>query len=366
MDVLQHSTRGPGLHARTALLSLVCSTVLGCSFISEVVDGEAPRGVGYTELEFVDRERSRPLETTLWYPAEDNSDPVTVVYPSFFLGYAKRDADVLPGSGRRPLILLSHGDRGTSTNLAWLAERLAAHGYLVAGVDHWLNTTRNNEPEETLRMWNRPADISFVLDQLLADPIWGKRIDSDRIGVAGHSSGGYTAFALAGAIFEPEAIAAYCQMASAGPDCGLVKDADFAKVDYSRASDSYRDERIGASFAMAPAVGAGIQAGSLAAIEIPVHVVTTRDDELLDPERNAMLYAKNTPSAGLTIYDEGGHFVYLSRCSMLAKVFTYFMEFDVCGLRSSVDRAPVHREIAKVALAFFDENWKVASEGPEG
>ena len=161
-------------------------------------------------------------------------------------------------------------------------------------------------------------------------------------------------------------MAAYCQTEIAGPDCGLVKDADFAKVDYSRASDSYRDERIGASFAMAPAVGSGIQVRSLAAIEIPVHVVTTRDDGLLDPERNAMLYAKNTPSASLTVYDEGGHFVYLSRCSLLAKVFTYFAEFDVCGVRSSVDRGPVHREIAEVALAFFNENWKVASEGPEG
>lgn len=105
---------------------------------------------------------------------------------------------------------------------------------------------------------------------------------------------------------------------------------------------------------------------SLAEIEIPVHVVTTRDDELLDPERNAIFYAKNTPSAGLTVYDEGGHFVYLSRCSLLAKAFTYFMEFDVCGTRSSVDRDPVHREIAGIALTFFDENWDVASEGSEG
>lgn len=176
---MKHSMRAFALRARLALLLLVCSAVLACSFASEVADGQAPRGVGYTELKFVDHQRPRILETTLWYPAEENSDPTEEVYPSFFLGYAKRDAAVLPGSERRPLILISHGDRGTSTNLAWLAERLADQGYLVAGVDHWLNTTRNNEPEETLRIWNRPADISFVLDQLLADPIWGKRIESE-------------------------------------------------------------------------------------------------------------------------------------------------------------------------------------------
>ncbi len=338
----------------TALL--LCLTLLACFPARATGDAREPRGVGYTELEFVDSERSRTLETTLWYPAAENSNTTEQIYPSGFLGYAKRGAETLSGAGPRPLILLSHGDRGVNTNLAWLAERLADHEYLVVGVDHWLNTTRNNEPEETLRLWNRPLDISFVLSRLLVDPVWGPRIDPSRIGVAGHSSGGYTAFALAGAIFDPEAMAAYCQSDSRGPDCELAEGADLAKVDLSEASKSYRDERIRAAFAMAPAVGAGIRVTSLAEITTPVHVVTTRDDELLDPDRNAMRYARNTPGAALTIREEGGHFVYLSRCFLLTKIVTYFLEFDVCGTRSPVDRDPVHREIAELAVAFFDQN----------
>lgn len=101
----------------------------------------------------------------------------------------RRPTSRTPPSKSIPLILLSHGDKGQSENLAWLAERLAENGYLVAGINHWRNTTLNNEPEETVWLWHRPQDLSFVLTELIADPSWGQRIDPNRIGVAGHSSG---------------------------------------------------------------------------------------------------------------------------------------------------------------------------------
>ena len=160
----------------------------------------------------------------------------------------------------------------------------------------------------------------------MADPSWGNRIDSNRVGVAGYSSGGYTVFALAGAIYEPDRMAAYCESDRRGPDCDLVDAVDFGEVDFSEASENYRDERIRASFAMAPAVGNGIRVSSLAEIRIPFHVVTTRRDELLDPARNALHYAEHTPRSTLTIEEEGGHFVFVSRCSLVSKIFMYFLE----------------------------------------
>ncbi len=340
-------------------LAVLSLALLSCSLAPGPRDASPPSDVGYTELEFVDTERSRTLDTTLWYPTPDNPNPTEQAYPSGFLGHAMKDAQPFDVPVKLPLILLSHGDRGMSTNLAWLAERFAENGYLVAGIDHWLNTSLNNEPEETFRLWNRPADLSFVLTRLLADPSWGQRIDANRIGVAGHSSGGYTAFALAGAIYDADVMAAYCQSDRRGPDCELVEGVDFGKVDFSAASESYRDRRIRASFAMAPAAGNGIRASSLAAIAIPVHVVTTKYDELLDPAQNAIHYANQTPGSTLTVEREGGHFVYLSRCSLVTAVFTYFLEFDICGTRSSVDRDAVHRRISGQAVAFFDEKLGV-------
>ena len=87
--------------------------------------------------------------------------------------------------------------------------------------------------------------------------------------------------------------------------------------------------------------------------------MTTRHDELLDPARNAIHYAEQTPGSTLTVEEKGGHFVYLSRCSLVSKIFTYFLEFDICGTRSSADRDAVHRGISERNVTFFDENLGV-------
>jgi predicted dienelactone hydrolase len=63
-------------------------------------------------------------------------------------------------------------------------------------------------PEEPFRQpekWsdanyaNRRDDVRLVLDQMLADPEFGRQIDPNRIGVCGHSLGGYTALGVSGA-----------------------------------------------------------------------------------------------------------------------------------------------------------------------
>ena len=52
---------------------------------------------------------------------------------------------------------------------------------------------------------NRPLDVTFAIDQLTKmnsdDPLLKHRLDLGRIGVAGHSFGGYTALASAGEVF---------------------------------------------------------------------------------------------------------------------------------------------------------------------
>jgi len=120
-----------------------------------------------------------------------------------------------------PIILFSHGFTGCGTQSVFLTEALAQAGYLVLAPDHHdaacgpshegklfekLSTMRSEKPftnpaawsEETYR--DRGADLEAVLDAILKDKSFqGVAVDSARIGLAGHSLGGYTVLAMAGA-----------------------------------------------------------------------------------------------------------------------------------------------------------------------
>lgn len=87
---------------------------------------------------------------------------------------------------------MSHGHRGDRRERSWLAEHLAKNGFLVAAVEHYGNTFSNYNPLISIRFWERPVDVSFSIDQLLADPFLKNRIDAARIGFVGYSMGGMT------------------------------------------------------------------------------------------------------------------------------------------------------------------------------
>src|SRR5262249_19382885 len=120
-----------------------------------------------------------------------------------------------------PLVLLSHGSGGDPSNLAWLAEALASHGWLVAAVDHPGDRFGDESPEGRFAVWRRPADVSATLTALLSDATFGHRIDRRRIAVVGHSSGATTALLLAGAQLRPLDFLAACDVPNPATDCGL-------------------------------------------------------------------------------------------------------------------------------------------------
>jgi predicted dienelactone hydrolase len=317
--------------------------------------------VGVAETAFVDTARQRPLKVRIWYPASPLARERSVTYDFSFKGRAAHNAEYVGGELRRSLILLSHGDRGSNADQCWLAEVLARHGHIVAAVTHYKNNNRDSSPEYTIRAWERPQDVSFVASRLLEAPAWAARIDPARIGAAGHSSGGYTALSLAGAVYRPLLMGAYCASSDAGPDCALARDAHIAGIDFAKAADSYRDDRIRAAFAMAPALGPGIDAGSLKRIAIPVHVVAARDDELVLYRDHASRYAAGIPGAELTALDEGGHFSFMPRCSLVVTAALYFYRHDICGSHSRVDRDAVHEAVAARAVDFFGRTLKAGA-----
>ncbi len=253
-----------------------------------------------------------------------------------------------------PLVILSHGSGGEYSNHTWLIDSLVENGFIVAALNHPMNTTRDNTDEGVISVWHRPRDISVLLDYLLNDSNWVNVIDENRIGAAGFSSGGYTVLALAGAIYDPELMSAYCASQERGKDCELAT--DFSNVDFRDSSASYKDERIKSVFSMAPAVGSAITKESLAEIELPVFIIASKDDELVNPNYGAIRYAENIPLSDLVLLPSGGHFIFLE-CNAITTVVDWFnSELDLCGTQFNVDRDGIRKMVSAKAVSFFNDN----------
>jgi predicted dienelactone hydrolase len=202
----------------TALFSIsfICT---GCS-ASESSESQAeflepdqwgPYAVGVKEYLFTDETREeRPLPTLIYYPAEGHPIEGGEYFgdldnPSQF---AEEDAAPLHTFGPYPIIMFSHGSGGQKEAQKFLLEYLASHGYIAVAPDHTGNVTMANfSPDDPMVSVNRPLDIVFVLDETLAlfsgstDFLAGLG-DATRIGVSGHSLGGYTALATVGANYN--------------------------------------------------------------------------------------------------------------------------------------------------------------------
>lgn len=164
--------------------------------------------VGRTIALLVDAERDdRVIGIDCWYPAVAGEHPKSVyeLLPGIgFTASALADPPAAPGS--HPLLVWSHGRSGTRSAYGMLCEGLASRGYVVLAPDHpgdtladWLlGAAVDDETNETQRV----DDVRFVLDAALGERPGlelAPAIDTDRIAVAGHSYGAFTALAIAGA-----------------------------------------------------------------------------------------------------------------------------------------------------------------------
>jgi len=180
--------------------------------------------VGVRTLTISDAARERTLPTELWYPATDavagqdvaaaTRDQYELI-PGFPAVWQEAVRDAAPRPGSYPLVLFSHGFGGHRRQTTFLCTHLASHGYVVAAVDHVGNTIHDilqlmlqqaggaviDDTPELLaqHIAARPADVVCALDRLLAgaDPAIAPLIDRTRIGMCGHSFGGWTTLMVA-------------------------------------------------------------------------------------------------------------------------------------------------------------------------
>lgn len=222
----------------------------------------SPHAVATLTAQWRDEARNRIEPVKIYYPADSAGAPF-------------------------PVIVFSHGLGGSRDGYGYLGQYWSQHGYVCVHVQHEgsdIRAIRSVRLQHKMRQVasdreaaiNRPQDIRIAIDQIIAagsdekSPLHGK-VDSQRIGVAGHSYGAFTTLAVVGA-----------KMPALGRDT------------------RYLDPRVKAAVAMSsPNFDGNETDAAFAAVTVPVFHLTGTEDgmpPMTDQSRALGIVGDTTPA----------------------------------------------------------------------
>lgn len=213
--------------------------------------GDGPYGVGTQTITVAADHRGFELTVDVWFPLADGAtaDPARYAFVTGDYYDSPRALaagfDQASDAGPFPMVVYSHGSGGLRFIHSDYTETLASHGYVVVAPDHAGNTAvervlGNADPSDVIA-YNRPLDVTAVIDGALADRSVSPLVDAESIAVTGHSFGGFTTYAVAAGTDNPNGVTpvdprvdALIPLAPAvgdGGDDGLLSDADLASIE---------------------------------------------------------------------------------------------------------------------------------------
>ena len=304
--------------------------------------------------------QGQPLTVRAWYPAVGaTAETATITYtaPNKFseqitpgeeitsVGRALADGRPDTTGGPYPLVVFSHGFALSPIVYGTLVEHYASQGYVVLAPEH------NESFDGSLTgFWeeliDRPVDISRTIDHAeqlsrSGEPLAGM-IDLDDVAVVGHSYGGYTALAAAGAQFDFAAYKDRCAALAADDPLNffcapLPNESDMAMragLDEvpSGLWPSLGDPRITAAISLAGDAYLFDQRG-LAELEVPVMAMGGTIDEGTPYTWGAKLTYDHAGSKEKTLitFPGAGHFLFLDPCENLPWVENSVYRDAICS-----------------------------------
>ncbi len=182
-------------------------------------------------------------------------------------------------SPKTPVVIISHGLASRPQDFGKRAEHLASHGYLVVLPQH--SGSDLSRLQEMLEGYyrdifslnefiDRPLDISFVIDELEKrnQSQFEGRLNLQEVGVIGHSFGGYTALAVAGAQIDFQNLDKACNGGNWDPNLSLLLQC--RALELPRKAYNFRDKRVKAVIAANPVNSSIFGSKGLSQIQIPV------------------------------------------------------------------------------------------------
>ncbi|MFN4280331.1 alpha/beta hydrolase [Thermosynechococcus sp.] len=201
-----------------------------------------------------------------------------------------------------PLIVISHGLASDRTTFAYLAEHLASYGLAVLAVTHpgsdasRISSFLSGAPldyENLPKDWaQRPFDLKFGVDAVAAlvqkNP--ALKIDTQNVGLFGHSMGGFTVLAAAGGTVDWNAVKQRCLAAandlfifniSLPLQCRSVGLADLPVMP--------TDPRVKSVIAVNPVSSVLIGESGMANIKVPTLILSSSKDVFAPPLEEQVL-----------------------------------------------------------------------------
>lgn len=337
--------------------------------------GEGLHAVGLRDIS--DEARTA---VTVWYPAARANgpsstasyayainmlDPETSIALASYGGRAIPDAAADASGGPYPLVVFSSGFAITPRSYGWLAEHLASRGFVVAAPRHRESLDPGTLWEATIQ---RPVDVAVLMTRVeeMSRPggEFEELVDLDRVGIVGHSYGGYTAQVAGGARLDTGALEKTCETARVTDDpvtflCDALQPrleamaslADLPAVPNGMWPD-WSDSRIDAVVSMA---GDAVMFGAdgLSGVETPVLAIgATADTDSPFQWGTGYTYDHVSSSRKIEVGLKGaGHMIFAGKCERTRRILA-LVPMGFCS-DPAWERDHAHQVVSHYVTAFL-------------